>query len=121
VVSVAPAPATEKAARGFLLLRRGGGLWGVASGAVRGLARRGGAYRIETAGGALAADEVLGVVADLAVRPLPLVVRRFWPEPAGGWAVVGGEPVVVVDPGLPPRTLRAPEDPAADHGRDEHA
>jgi hypothetical protein len=90
---------------GYLLLRGAGSLWGLASAAVRGLARRDGAYRVETAGGTLAVEEVLGV-APLAVRPLPALLHRFWPEIAAGWAVVAGEPVMVVDPQRPPRALR---------------
>ena len=93
-------------ARGFLLLRRGGGLWGIASSAVDGLARRGADYRIMVDGGTLAADEILGVVEDLRVRPVAPVVRRFWPERAAGLAVHGREPVVVVDPAWPPAVLR---------------
>jgi hypothetical protein len=96
-------------ARGFLLLRRGGGLWGIANAAVDGLARRGADYRITIDGGTLAADEILGVVEDLRVWPLAPVVSRFWPETAAGLAVHGREPVVVVDPAHPPAALRADE------------
>jgi hypothetical protein len=92
-------------ARGFLLLRRGGGLWGIANSAVDGLARRGTDYRITIAGGVLAADEILGVVEDLRVWPLAPAVSRFWPQPAAGLAVHGREPVVVVDPAHPPAAL----------------
>jgi hypothetical protein len=91
---------------GFLLLRRGGGLWGLANAEVRGIARRDGGFRVATSGGELAADEVLGV-ADLEVRPAALL-GRFWPEAAAGLAVVGREPLVVLDPRHPPRALRAP-------------
>ena len=101
-------------ARGFLLLRRGGGLWGIANSAVDGLARRGMDYRIAIAngggsGGALVADEILGVVEELRVWPLAPAVSRFWPEAAAGLAVHGREPVVVVDPARPPAVLRANE------------
>jgi hypothetical protein len=91
--------------RGFLLLRRGGGVWGIANAAVEGLARRGADFRITAGGAALVADEILGVVEDLAVRPTAPVVRRFWPEAAAGLAVHGETPLVVVDPGRPPRAL----------------
>jgi len=96
-------------AQGFLLLRRGGGLWGIANTAVDGLARQGGDYRITVAGsgGDLVADEILGVVADLRVWPLAPAVCRFWPEPAAGFAVHGREPVVVVDPRRLPAALRS--------------
>ncbi len=90
---------------GYLLLRRAGTLWGVANRDVEGLARQGEGYRLQVAGRALAADEILGVVGALEVRPLSDVVRRFWPEAVGGWAVSGRLPVVLVDPRRPPRAL----------------
>ena len=104
-------------ARGFLLLRRAGGVWGIANAAVDGLARDAEGYRIATGGGALAADEILGVVEDLAVRPTAPVMRRFWPEPAAGLAVHGELPVVVVDPSRPPAALRL-EHGEMDEGHD---
>lgn len=91
--------------RGFLLLRRAGGVWGIASAAVEALARRGADFRITAGGAALVADEILGVVEDLAVRPAAPVIRRFWPEAAAGVAVHGSTPLVVVDPVRPPRAL----------------
>lgn len=96
------------AARGWLLLRGGGVLWGVENAAVEGLARGHdgeGGFRISLGGRTLHADEVLGVVPDLTVRPVAGVLRRFWPEPAGGVAVHAEEPLVIVDPRLPPRAL----------------
>ena len=114
---------------GFLLLRRGGSLWGIANSAVAGLERQdGGAYRI-TSGGAgagsrdaepalLVADEILGVVPELRVWPSPLT-RRFWPEPFRGLAIHGRQPVVVVDPGHPPGVLRPQgEDVGETEGRE---
>jgi hypothetical protein len=108
---------------GFLLLRRGGSLWGIANAAVAGLERReGGAYRI-AAGGAggeveVVADEILGVVPELRVWPSP-VTRRFWPEPFRGLAIHGERPVVVVDPGRPPAVLRPQgEDVGETEGRE---
>jgi hypothetical protein len=97
---------------GYLLLRRGGALWGVANREVERLARRPDGYRLQVAGHALAADEILGVVGALDVRPLALVVRRFWPEAAGGWAIAGRLPIVVVDPRRPPRALEVALEPA---------
>jgi hypothetical protein len=100
-------------ARGFLLLRRGGGLWGIANAAVDGLARRGEGFCIAVHGdgGELVADEVVGVVEDLPVRPVAPLVRRFWPEPLAGLAVHGRLPVVVVDPAHLPAILRpAPQE-----------
>lgn len=100
-------------ARGFLLLRRGGSLWGIANAAVDGLARCGEGFRIAISGnggdgaGELVADEVVGVVEDLSVRPVAPAVRRFLPEPFAGLAVHGQLPVVVVDPACLPAVLRA--------------
>ena len=96
------------AGRGWLLLRGGGALWGVENGAVESLTRdlRGsGGFRISLGGRMLHADEVLGVVPDLTVRPVAGVLRRFWPEPAGGVAVHAEEPLVIVDPRVPPQAL----------------
>jgi len=111
-------------ARGFLLLRRGGGLWGIANAAVDGLARHGVDYRITiggsggNGGGDLVADEILGVVEDLRVWPLAPAVSRFWPEAAAGLALHGREPVVVVDPGRPPAALRSEKGDRPDEGRE---
>lgn len=104
---------------GFLLLRRGGGLWGLANAEVQGIARRDGGFRVATSGGELAADEVLGV-ADLEVRPLTPLLGRFWPEAAAGLAVVGREPLVVLDPRHPPRALQAPAVGPASGGNAGH-
>lgn len=106
-------------AGGFLLLRRGGSLWGIANAAVTGLERReGGAYRIGAASELLVADEILGVVPELRVWPSP-VTRRFWPEPFRGLAVHGALPVVVVEPGHPPGVLRPQgEDVGETEGRE---
>jgi hypothetical protein len=93
-------------ARGFLLLRRAGGLWGIANEVVEGLAREGKEYRIATGGEALAADEIVGVVENLLVRPAVAALRRFWPEVAAGLAVHGGLPLVVVDPRRLPAILK---------------
>jgi hypothetical protein len=92
-------------ARGFLLLRRAGGVWGIANAAVGGLARKNGGYRIVVGEAAITADEILGVVEDLRVRPAAPVMRRFWPEAQDGVAVYGELPVVVVDPRHPPAAL----------------
>lgn len=94
-------------ARGFLLLRRAGGVWGIANGDVDGLAARGAGYRISAGGEIVAADEILGVVETLSVRAPAPALRRFWgtEEPAG-LAVYGRLPVVVVDPRHLPAALR---------------
>jgi len=95
--------------QGFLLLRRAGGLWGIASAAVDGLACQDGGYRISLATGTLAADEILGVVENLRVTPAAPVLRRYWPEALAGLAVHGRQPVVVVDPQRLPAALRPDE------------
>jgi hypothetical protein len=71
----------------------------------------------------LAADAVVGVVDGLAVRPAGGVMARYWSEPAGGLAVHGTTPLVVVDPERPPRFLRAPrtEETEGDDGDDRQA
>ncbi|MFL6203513.1 MAG: hypothetical protein ACJ76J_30465 [Thermoanaerobaculia bacterium] len=97
-------------ARGYLLLRRGGVLWGIDNAAVTGLTRQGGAFRIAMGGEPpLSADEVLCVVDGLRVLPAAAALRRFWPGAAAGvtgLAVHGEQPLVVVDPRQPPAMLR---------------
>ena len=93
-------------AGGFLLLRRAGGLWGIANSTVQGLAVEDGGYKVTAGGEALFADEILGVVADLRVHPPAPVLRRFWSEVVTGLAVYGRVPVVMVDPRQPPEILR---------------
>jgi hypothetical protein len=100
----------------YLLLRRGGGLWGVAHAAVRGLSRQGSGYRVEVGPRPLLADEVVGVVTGLRVRPAVAALRRFWPEAACGLAVHETGPLVIVDPASPPRALTAELEPSADEG-----
>jgi len=101
---------------GFLVLRGGGAAWAVAQREVRGLARRrGGGYEGTVAAGVLAADEVLGVAAELRCLPAGLVLRRFWPEAARGLAVHGELPLVLIDPLAPPRALR----PVREGGSDQ--
>ncbi len=102
----------------LLLLRRGGGLWGIATGEVRRLVELGTAVRIELRHGALLADEILGVAPHLSVRPARGVLRRFWPEPCEGVAVHGDSPLVVVDGHHPPSTLRMVEGEAP-HGEEQ--
>ena len=111
--------APEPSPRGLLLLlRRGGGVWGIDSAAVDGLAAKDGGYRISVGGGALAADEILGVAENLSVRPPAPWLRRFFPETPVGLTVHGSLPVVVVDPRRPPAVLRLDEGEPADEGRD---
>jgi hypothetical protein len=92
--------------RGFLLVRRGGVLWGISNGAVQGLTRNGACFRLAVGGAELGVDEVVGVVPELTVRPVAGALRRFWPDLAGGLAVHAEAPLVIVDPQKPPRALR---------------
>jgi hypothetical protein len=116
--------------KGYLLVRRGGALWGVENAAVESLTRgvgngngNGGGFLLAVGTGELCADEIVGVVAELAVRPLTGALCRFWPEAAGGLSVHADEPLVVVDPRRPPRALCGPqrgEERAGRNGRDGH-
>lgn len=96
----------------LVLLRRGGTLWGVAESAVRTVGRpqeHGGGYLLRVGSGGeqeLAADEVVGVIDGVAVHAAGGVMSTFWSEPAGGLAVHGDTPLVVVDPERPPSFLR---------------
>ena len=100
---------SEPAHRGYLLLRRGGVLWGIDNTAVVGLTRQGGSYRISLGDAVpLSADEILCVVDGLRVLPPSAALRRFWPgasEGVAGLAVHGEQPLVVVDPRRPPELL----------------
>lgn len=92
---------------GYLLLRRGGVLWGIDNAVVTGLTRRGDSFRVSLAGASLSADEVLCVVDHLAILPAA-GLRRFWPgggPGVAGLAVHGEQPLVVVDPKRPPELL----------------
>lgn len=92
-------------ARGFLLMRRAGGVWGIANEAVDGLRREGDGYRIAVGAETLAADEIVAVVETLRVRPAAPALLRFWPDAAAGMAVHGGLPVLVMDPRRLPAAL----------------
>ena len=96
------------ASGGYLLLRRGGVLWGIDNAVVTGLTRRGESFRIALNGeAALSADEVLCVVDGLRVQPAA-ALRRFWPgggPGVTGLAVHGEQPLVIVDPRRPPQLL----------------
>ena len=97
--------------RGYLLLRRGGVLWGIDNAVVTGLTRQGDSFRVSLGDAALAADEVLCVVDGLRILPAA-GLRRFWPAvgaSVAGLAVHGEQPLVVVDPQRPPGMLREEE------------
>lgn len=102
--------------RGYLLLRRGGVLWGIDNAMVTGLTRQGDSFRVSLKDSALAADEVLSVVDGLRIQPAA-GLRRFWPGAGpgvAGLAVHGDQPLVVVDPLRPPGMLREEEGEGTD-------
>ena len=103
--------------KGYLLVRRGGALWGVDNAAVQSLKRGDGGFLLGVTAGELRIDEIVGVVTELAVRPVTAALTRFWPEAAGGLAVYAAEPLVVVDPRRPPRALRGLESGGGDGKR----
>jgi hypothetical protein len=116
----------------LLVLRRGGATWALPWQEVRGLARRAGGLEVLVAAGALAADEVLGVIPGLHLHPAGAALGRFWPEAARGLAVHGSAPLVLIDASAPPRALLAggaaaaagtsqPGAPATAHGEEERA
>ncbi len=93
---------------GYLLLRRGGVLWGIDNTVVTGLTRRGDSFQVSLGDASLSADEVLCVVDGLRVQPA-VGLRRFWPgggPGVTGLAVHGEQPLVIVDPQRPPQLLR---------------
>lgn len=92
---------------GYLVVRRGGATWAVANQEVLGLVRRGAAFEVRVAAGALTADEVLGVTTSLRLHPAGGVLRRFWPEAARGLAIHAKLPLVLIDALAPPRSLLA--------------
>jgi hypothetical protein len=104
--------------RGYLLVRRDGVLWAVENAAVESLARRGRTFRLSLGGQALGVDEIVGVVPELAVWPTAAALRWFWPEPAGGMAVHGEAPLVIVDSRRPPRALWLEDEGDVDGERD---
>jgi hypothetical protein len=92
---------------GYLLLRRGGVLWGIDNAVVTGLTRQGDSFRVSLGEASLSADEVLCVVDGLSVQPAA-ALRRFWPgggPGVAGLAVHGEQPLVIVDPRRPPELL----------------
>jgi hypothetical protein len=92
---------------GYLLLRRGGVLWGIDNTVVTGLTRRGDSFQVLLGDASLAADEVLCVVDGLRIQPAA-ALRRFWPgggPGVTGLAVHGEQPLVIMDPRRPPELL----------------
>ena len=90
---------------GFLIVRRGGALWGLDADQVATIERRdataresgGGALEVRFAGGRrLVVDAVLTLAAELAVRPLSSRLRHFLPAGAAGLALLAGEPLVLL-------------------------
>jgi hypothetical protein len=87
-----------------LVLRSDGALWGLPAEAVAAVEQRERGLVVRLArGGELAADAVVALADGLAVRPLAAPVRRRLPAGARGLALLGGEPLVVVEDGGPAR------------------
>ena len=93
---------------GFLVVRRGGTLWGLPADQVSGIQRTetvekpevpatGGGIELRLAGGGrLAVDAVLTLAAELAVRPLSARLRPHLPAGSAGLALLAGEPLVLM-------------------------
>ena len=93
---------------GFLVVRRGGALWGLPADQVATIERTGEATGARSAGpgGALevrfadgrrlAVDAVLTLAGDLSPRPLSARLRHLLPPGASGLAMLAGEPLVVM-------------------------
>lgn len=87
---------------GFLIVRRGGALWGLPAVEVATIERTAGAegaaaFEVRFAGGGrLAVDSVLTLAGDLLPRPVSARLRRFLPPGADGLAMLAGEPLVLM-------------------------
>ena len=91
-----------------LLVRRGGGLWGVRHDEVATVTSGRDGFRVWLREGQLSADEILGVVDDLRVWPAGGLLARLWGERPGGLAVHGTTPLILIDPHRPPAILCPP-------------
>ncbi len=94
----------------WLLLRRGGVLWGVPAPAVRAVRRRPDAVEVRLDGAVLAADAAAPTLVRLEARPLPEAVATRLRGRVAGMAVRSGEPVLLVDPAHPPEILKEVDD-----------
>jgi hypothetical protein len=96
----------------WLLLRRLDALWAVPSGAVQAVrpGPRGTLVTLRSSR-SLQADEVLTMAPELSLRALPTCLD---PQPLAGLAVWRGQPVLCVDPALPPPLLLPPTGEEAD-------
>ena len=93
---------------GYLLFRRDGSLWGVPSDAVAAVERAAGTRRVLrlrlARAGEIPAEDIVEVVPQLAVRPLPRRLRAGLPPEATGLALHDGVPLVVLDPAAKERS-----------------
>ena len=107
----------------WLLLRRQGGLWGVCRRALdeivrapRSAAGSRGPYeppRVTLSGGGeLLADEILTIVSELPVHPVPRAAKPYLGAKYRGLAIWRDEPVILLDPAAPPPACLDPETPA---------
>lgn len=98
----------------YLVIRRRGSLWGVPNERVEAVFSALEGFRVrltEDDGGTtdLAADEVVGLSEELAVRPPLAVLTRYWSERPAGCGVLAGAPILVLDPRRTPRWLEFSE------------
>ncbi len=90
----------------WLVLRRGGCLWGVASSEVRAVSTDSTACRVELASERhVFAEAVLGVERGLDVKPVGAVLRSFVPAGCSGLASCAQGPLLVIDAKAPPAVL----------------
>lgn len=89
----------------YLILRREGRLWGVPEDAVSHVERTTSGVTVATSLTVLGADEVLGVRGLTDPRAVGALAARFIHERYAGFAVLDGEPVILVDELDPPRSL----------------
>ncbi len=94
-----------------LVLRRGGRLWGVPEDAVTRVQRSAKGVAVQTGTGVLDADDVLGVRELAGSRRVGAVAQRYIHARYAGFAVLDGEPVILVDVREVPHELRGPSAP----------
>lgn len=83
---------------GWVVIRRGGALWGVRASSVTAVEGSGERLRIRlAAGGELDAEAVLGLADRLEVRRAPGAALRLLPEGVAGLALHRGEPLLILD------------------------
>jgi hypothetical protein len=89
----------------LVLMRRGGTAWALPHADVQGFVPRAGGIAIAFSGATVLADQVQGVARQVRLRPVGIILRRYWKRSCLGTALVDGMPVIVIDPGAPPEEL----------------